>query len=121
MIEDIEKRLVKDVAFLFERLGFEVYLDSINEPVLLLSLPRCNKCGNPWYFNISQCFLCGAIQPFVMKDKNGKYISPTNASAARYYPCINPDCLSNNDSSVSAMIQTKNKGIFDRKSPISLE
>ena len=117
MIENINNRLIKDTFFLFERLGFEVYLDSTTEPVLLISLPRCNDCGNPWYFNISQCFFCGAIAPFIMKDdKNDKYISSTNASAHRFYPCINPDCLSNKNS-ISDMIKSKYNGVFDRKSP----
>jgi len=118
MIDNINIRLVKDTYFLFERLGFDVYLDSDNDSIIMLSLPRCSECGSPWYFNISQCFFCGAIAPFIMKDKNNRYISPTNASANRFYPCINPDCLSNKES-ISDMIKTKYNGVFDRKSPFN--
>lgn len=123
MIENIDNRLIKDIVFLFERLEFEVYLDSNNDQTLLLSLPRCNKCGNPWYFNISQCFFCGAIAPFIMKDKNDTkndtYISLTNASANRFYPCVNPDCLSNKNKEVYNMIKNNYNGVFDRKSPFN--
>ncbi len=120
MIENINNRLIKDTYFLFERLEFDVYSDSSNDASFLLALPRCSNCNNPWYFNISQCFFCGAIAPFIMKDKNNKYISTTNASRDdRFYPCINPDCLSN-DNDINNMTRiNKYHGVFDRKSPFN--
>ncbi len=117
-MNNIESRIIKDTYFLFERLGFEVYTNTNTSSTFVLSMARCVNCGTPWNFNISQCFFCGSISPFLMKDATGKYISSTNASKKRFYPCINPDCLSN-QANVLDMIQSKYKGVFDRKSPFN--
>jgi len=115
-----ENRLFKDTYFLFERLNFDVYLESENRSEILLALPRCTKCGTPWRFDISQCFFCGSINSFLIKDENNNYVSATNASQKmrRYYPCINEKCLSN-EKDVEKMIKSKYNGVFDRKSPFN--
>jgi len=116
----VENRLFKDTYFLFERLNFDVYLESENRSEILLALPRCTKCGTPWRFDISQCFFCGSINSFLIKDENNNYVSATNASQkmSRYYPCINDKCLSN-EKDVEKMIKSKYNGVFDRKSPFN--
>jgi len=118
--KNIENRLFKDTYFLFERLNFDVYLESENRSEILLALPRCTKCGTPWRFDISQCFFCGSINSFLIKDENNNYISATNSSQKkrRYYPCINDKCLSNKKD-VENMIKNKYNGVFARKSPFN--
>lgn len=113
-----EFRLIEDIKFFFDKNGIEVYENDETKGEFILVLPLCNSCGTPWNLEITQCFLCGAFNPFIKRNKQGIWKSITGASGeTAESACINKDCPSNKISEIKEAINKHYEGgVFKRGS-----
>ena len=116
----------KSIAYAFIANGVQIYLN--DEDHFLVSKLICVDCGNSWYTNLTECFLCGAINPFLYRCSScGKFQSITKSgdecSNCRLKDlkmvCPNPDCLSNTNKDISKEAN-KYGGIFNKESGLSI-
>jgi len=113
----------KSIAYAFIANGVQIYLsDSLN--YFTISKLICNNCGHSWYMNLTECFLCGALNPFLYRcGECGSFQSITKSSGKcskcnsikLVTACPNPDCLSNKNERV---FEEANKfgGVFNKDS-----
>lgn len=114
----------KSIAYALISNGLQIYLPE-DENSILVSKLICQNCGEPWYMNLTECFLCGAINPFLYKcNVCNNYVSITNAGKkcnkcgkedTLHLECPNPNCLSNKDSLVKEKINDFG-GCFNKNS-----
>lgn len=77
----------------------------------------CSDCGEPWYMSLTECFICGSINPFLYHcDKCGAYVSITNAGkkcnkcdeeGSLHLECPNKDCLTNTNTELKTDINLR--------------
>ena len=113
----------KSIAYAFIANGVQIYLgDEIDH--FITSKLICSDCGMPWYMNLTECFLCGAINKFLYRCADCKeFVSITNSSGKctacgsmdLYMVCPNPDCISNKDEALLKEINGYG-GVFNRQS-----
>lgn len=98
----------KSIAYAFIANGVQIYLND-EEDFFLVSKLICDNCGNSWYMNLTECFLCGAKNSFLYRcSKCGKFQSITKSSNRcsncgsdnLFMVCPNPECISNKDSQI---------------------
>lgn len=113
----------KSIAYAFIANGVQIYLDD-KEDEFITSKLVCSDCGGPWYMNLTECFLCGAINKFLYRCANcGEFNSITNSSIKcskcgsneLYLACPNENCISNRDKELAKEIN-KFGGVFNKKS-----
>jgi len=112
----------KSIAYAFIARGVQIYLNE--RGYFLISKLVCSNCGNSWYMNLTECFLCGAINPFLFKCADcGSFQSITKSSgrcsecgsSQLYMMCPNPDCISNTDEEIRREANSFG-GCFNKKS-----
>jgi len=98
----------KSIAYAFIANGVQIYLND-EEDFFIISKLICNECGNSWYMNLTECFLCGSKNSFLYRcSKCGKFQSITKSnnkcnncgSNELFMVCPNPNCVSNKDSQI---------------------
>jgi DNA-directed RNA polymerase subunit RPC12/RpoP len=113
----------KSIAYAFVANGVQIYLGDKDDQFITSKL-ICSDCGGPWYMNLTECFLCGAINKFLYRCSScGKFISITNSSRAcgncgskeLYMVCPNEECISNKDVELSKEINQYG-GVFNKES-----
>jgi len=115
---------LKSIAYACISKGIQIYIPEDERCILGCRLV-CNECNEPWYMNLTECFICGAINPFLYRcDSCGAYISITNAGkkcnkcgkeGTLHLECPNPNCLTNTDSELHKNINKKG-GVFNKNS-----
>ena len=97
----------KSIAYAFIANGVQIYLNEGD--YFLISKLICSNCGDSWYMNLTECFLCGTINPFLFRCEDcGSFQSITKSSgkcnncgsSKLYMMCPNPNCISNKDEEV---------------------
>jgi DNA-directed RNA polymerase subunit RPC12/RpoP len=97
----------KSVAYAFISNGVQIYMN--DDEVIMISKLVCSECGDFWYMNLTECFLCGAINSFLFKCADcGSFQSITKSSSRCsecggkniFMSCANPDCVSNTDENI---------------------
>ena len=112
----------KSIAYAFIANGIHLYFSE--EDFFLVSRLVCKDCGDYWYMNLTECFICGALNPFLYKCNScGSFQSITKSShkcsncdsEELFMTCPNPDCLSNTDTDI---LSEANKfgGVFNKNS-----
>lgn len=113
----------KSIAYAFVANGVQIYLGD-QEDQFITSKLICSECGGPWYMNLTECFLCGAINEFLYRCSNcGEFVSITNSggkcskcgSEELYMVCPNPDCISNQNPKLLEEINSYG-GVFNKNS-----
>lgn len=113
----------KSIAYAFVAHGVQIYLGEEDDQFITSKLV-CLDCGGSWYMNLTECFLCGAINKFLYRcSKCGEFISITNSSGVcnkcgskdLYMACPNENCISNTDAELSTEINQFG-GVFDKES-----
>jgi len=112
----------KSIAYAFVANGIQIYFGEEDDQFIISRLV-CADCGGPWYMNLTECFLCGAINEFLYKCSDcGNFVSITNSSRScscgsdkLYLVCPNKDCISNKDEELLKEIN-KYGGVFNKKS-----
>lgn len=112
----------KSMAYAFIANGVHIYFS--DDEKFLVSKLVCSDCGDSWYMNLTECFLCGSINPFLYRcskcntfqsiTKSGNNCSKCG-STELYMVCPNPDCLSNTDNTVFKEAK-KYGGVFNKNS-----
>jgi len=99
---------LKSIGYAFIANGVQVYFSEYDH--FLVSKLICLDCGDSWYMNLTECFICGAINPFLFQCKScGSFESITKSSKkcskctsdGLFMVCANPDCLSNKDPEIN--------------------
>jgi hypothetical protein len=116
---------LKSTAYAIISRGIHIYIPDDSKNYVLASRLVCAECNEPWYMNLSQCFLCGAINPFLYRcDSCRTFISITNAGKkcntcgkqnTLHLECPNPKCLSNKNKEISKEINRLG-GVFNKNS-----
>lgn len=105
--------------------GIHVYIPAANKNYFIGSRLVCSKCGEPWYMNFTECFCCGAPNPFLYRcDNCGSFNSITGATfkcvncekeGTLHQECPNPVCITNTDKSIHIAVNAQG-GVFARNS-----
>lgn len=112
----------KSIAYAFIANGVQIYLNE--EEHFIVSKLICFKCGDPWYMNLTECFLCGAINPFLYRCSDcGAFQSITKSgnecsqcrSEELYMVCPNQDCISNKNTAIFSEANDYG-GVFNKES-----
>jgi len=119
------ERELKSIAHAAIANGVQIYIPTGNKNYIIGSRLVCAECNEPWYMNLTECFLCGAINPFLYRcDNCGAFSSITKASdrcdscgeqGTLHQECPNPDCVSNTNKSVKKAINSMG-GVFNKYS-----
>ena len=115
---------IKSIAYASISKGVQIYLPD-KDGYVIGSRLVCADCNEMWYTNLTECFLCGAINPFLYHCEDcGAYVSITNAGKkcnscgeenSLHLECPNPKCLSNKNTKLKKVINAKG-GVFDKES-----
>lgn len=115
---------LKSIAYASISKGVQIYIPDENRYIVGCRLV-CSECNEPWYMNLTECFVCGAINPFLYHCNHcGTYISITNAGKrcnncgkenTLHLECPNPKCLTNKSKDIHTSINTKG-GVFNKNS-----
>jgi len=98
----------KSIAYAFIANGVQIYLNE-EEDFFVISKLVCQDCNNSWYMNLTECFLCGAVNSFLYKCSScGEFQSITKSnnkcsncnSTDLYMVCPNKNCISNTNKEV---------------------
>jgi len=98
----------KSIAYAFIANGVQIFLDENKDSFTALKLV-CEDCGESWYMNLRECFLCGAINSFLFRCSECstfQSITKSNGSCSKcgsdnlYMACPNEACLSNTDEKI---------------------
>lgn len=118
-------RYVKSIAYAFIANGVQVYFsDSDSDSDFIVTKLLCSDCGESWYMNLTECFICGSINTFLYKCQEcGAFQSITKSvhkcnicgSTKLSMACANDECLSNTDKKLSAEINDYG-GVFNKNS-----
>lgn len=116
----------KSIAYAFIANGVQIYLSDYE--YFLASRLCCLDCGDAWYMNLTECFLCGAINPFLYTCSNCKNLIPiTNSTkicsnsscnsenSKLLSSCPNSICISNTEHAIKAIIDRRG-GVFNKDS-----
>lgn len=115
---------IKSIAYACISKGVQIYLPD-EDGYIIGSRLVCADCNEMWYMNLTECFLCGAINPFLYHCEDcGAYVSITNAGKkcnscgeenSLHLECPNPKCLSNTNKKLKNLVNGKG-GVFSRES-----
>lgn len=115
---------LKSIAYASISKGVQIYIPDKDGYIVGCRLV-CSDCNEPWYMNLTECFVCGAINPFLYHCSNcGTHISITNAGKrcnkcgkenTLHLECSNPKCLTNKNKKIHRLINEMG-GVFDKNS-----
>ena len=115
---------LKSIAYASISKGVQIYIPDKDGYIIGCRLV-CSECNEPWYMNLTECFVCGAINPFLYHCNNcGTHVSITNAGKrcnkcekenTLHLECSNPNCLTNKNDDIHNLINEKG-GAFDKNS-----
>lgn len=112
----------KSIAYAFISNGVQIYTGK--DEYFIVSKLICKDCGDGWYMNLTECFLCGVINPFLYrcsKCQTFQSITKSNnicnkcGSEELFMVCPNKDCLSNKNKELF-IESNKFGGIFNHDS-----
>lgn len=112
----------KSISYAFIANGVQIYTS--NKGYFLVSKLVCSDCGESWYMNLTECFLCGAINPYLYTCAScGAFQSITKSSGScskcgsskLYMSCPNPNCVSNKNETILAE-SNRLGGVFNKDS-----
>lgn len=112
----------KSIAYAFIANGVQIYLNE--EEHFIISKLVCLECGDSWYMNLTECFLCGAINPFLYRCSycNAfQSITKSSGECSRCRStelnmvCPNPDCISNKNKTIFSEANGYG-GVFNKNS-----
>lgn len=119
------KRELKSIAHATIANGIHIYVPEGDKNYVVGSRLACAECNEPWYMNFTECFICGAVNPFLYRcDNCESFVSITTARRTcsscgkprtLHLECPNPKCLSNTDKTVHDAIN-KMGGVFHKSS-----
>ena len=119
------ERDLKSIAHAAIAHGIFIYLPTGNKNYILGSRLVCAECNEPWYMNLTECFICGAVNPFLYRCDNCRAFSSITKASDKcdncdqqrtlHQECPNPKCLSNTDKEVHIAINNMG-GVFNRNS-----
>lgn len=120
-------RDLKSVGYAFISCDLELYIPDGENDCLLINRLICDKCGQYWHTNLSECYFCGEINYYLYKCMDcGKLHSITNASKKCdcgskniVKACVNPNCPSNKWDELSK-VTTSKKGVFELNSSFNV-
>jgi hypothetical protein len=122
-------RDLKSIAHAAIAHGFYVYLPIDTKNYFIASRLVCAECNEPWYTNLTECFLCGAINPFLYRcDSCKSFSSITKASSLcdncgkkghLHKECPNPECPTNNNPIIHEAVNSLG-GVFEKYSGFSI-
>lgn len=122
-------RDLKSIFYAFVAQDIEVYTPDDTDNCLMINQLICNECGVFWHTSLLECYFCGEINYYVYACTScGQMYSITNSSikcdcgnsnSKLIKKCMNPDCISNNDSNIANLTLTK-KGVFSLSSSFNL-
>ena len=126
-----DKTTLKSISYGSIAHGIQIYVPTIEKNYALACILACSECGAQWTMSLTECFLCGWINPFLYRCSNPScrsFNSITNASSTcgscgkrdtLHWECPNPDCVSNTDRNMHKMINALG-GIFDKSSGLKI-
>jgi len=112
----------KSIAYAFIANGVQIFLN--DEDYFIASKLVCSDCGDSWYMNLTECFLCGAKNPFLFRCSScGSFQSITKSSGKcnschsenLFIMCPNENCISNKDSNINKEANSFG-GVFNKNS-----
>lgn len=116
----------KSIAYAFIANGIQIYL---GENYFLASRLVCLKCGEYWYMNLTECFLCGAKNPHLFQciscgsfqsiTKSNQKCNNCDSSDDLFMVCPNPECISNNNDNIKEKANTYG-GALNKDSGLSI-
>lgn len=117
----------KSIAYAFIANGIQVYFTDNSGYDFLAVRLECMDCGKPWYVNLTECFLCGAINQYIYECPNcHKFFSITGSVKRCSYcneklkqTCFNKECLSNKNSELYKYINNFG-GVFSKDSGLQI-
>ena len=131
------KLFEKEIIYKLQSLGLEIFKNNLNEEFLIMK-HVCSDCHESWFTNKEQCIFCGSLG-FNVKICEKMHISliagkkETCGINGCEIPekdleksCINPDCSSNKNKKLKAIIKkltaskSKGTGIFSTNSPFCI-
>ena len=98
----------KSIAYAFIANGVQIFLN--DKDYFIASKLICSNCGDSWYMNLTECFLCGTKNPFLYKCSScGSFQSITKSSGKcnncqsedLFMMCPNENCISNKDKKIN--------------------
>jgi len=120
-------RNLKSIQYAFIANGFQVFNSDNDDNCFILSRLVCFDCGEPWYTNLTECFLCKTINPYLFRCSScGKYQSITKSNNAScscggklYMMCPNQNCISNKN--INLLNEINNYGgVFNKNSGMQI-
>ena len=122
-------RNVKSIMYKIISLGCEIYIDDWDEFVVSALVCSNSDCNCLWNNSRTECFFCGTNNYHVYEcSKCGTFYSLTNSSKKCNVPncngkliksCINTNCLTNKNATLSRYLRNKG-GVFEKKKAASM-
>ena len=119
------KRELKSIAHAAIANGVHIYIPTGDKNYIVGSRLVCAECNEPWYMNFTECFLCGAVNPFLYRCENCRAFSSITKASDKcgncgqqntlHQECPSPKCLSNTNGDVHKAIN-KIGGVFNKNS-----
>jgi len=119
------KRELKSIAHASIANGIHIYVPEGEKNYIIGSRLVCAECNEPWYMNFTECFICGAMNPFLYRCDSCKSFNSITKSAGGcnncgkrdtlHQECPNPKCLSNTNTKVHKAINMMG-GVFNKQS-----
>jgi hypothetical protein len=119
------KTEIKSISHAAISFGVQIYVPSDSKNYVIGCRLVCSECNEPWSLNLTECFICGNINPFLYRcSECGQFSSLTKAKNKCSYcnrtgtlrqECPNPKCLSNTNRKIKDRIN-KYGGVFKKYS-----
>ena len=98
----------KSIAYAFIANGVQIFLN--DRDYFIASKLVCAECGDSWYMNLTECFLCGAKNPFLYRCSSCRSFQSITKSSGKcnscssedlFMMCPNENCISNKDQDIN--------------------
>ena len=119
------ERELKSIAHATIANGIHIYIPTGNKNYIVGSRLVCAGCNEPWYMNLTECFICGAVNPFLYRCENCRAFSSItkasdkcsncNQQETLHPECPNPQCPSNTNDEIHEAVN-KMGGVFNKRS-----
>jgi len=120
---------VKSISYKLISEGFDIYrTDQQNE--ILINKHCCADCKTSWNTDITECYFCGTINPYLYFCKNCKIFTSTKGgkkeckecNTLKQKICFNDSCVTNSEEFYNIFnINLKNyEGVMSRESPCTV-
>lgn len=112
----------KSIAYAFIANGVQIFLN--DKDYFIASKLVCSDCGDSWYMNLTECFLCGSKNPFLFKCSSCSSFQSITKSSGKcnschsedlFMMCPNENCISNKDNEINKEANGFG-GVFNRDS-----